>query len=607
MAIHDRKGNLLGTLSAFQTIIERYPKLVVGNYFSGRDNTLTALSFSLDILKILGISDEFLYDWLSKLLITESSDGVEKGLLAVLETSIRTIVLTYLNGLYTCQVNPMLPDEFLADPYRHITPEKPVLNEGYTIPISEIDAFGLLQNCPVDKDGVGSVFYFDVKDFNASTVYRSTDFNAYLWYVINRGATVLANNAHITRNVWDNRWFYLPRFKDPDTGDMARRVFVDTMVDNGRTVRMVPTVGMKKEILYCEFVETAMSDDTTLNRANNSNAIRVWGMAGRYYRSGLGYETNPHERSSHALNKSIFQFNADYLSGVKLFDSKTIVASVINSLLGFSKAASGYFSFDMNLLSTKIESMVEEVITKQVNGDPDTHDADYYFKFSDEKYSDVLDDATLRYSGRYVNEDGEYQQADYDYVIERLKEIDEAETPEDMENAIKEALLGVKRTVDYGEDKWGLEWSVSMSKDLVFKFIKEVMVQIALQLLSPKLMLIFSINARFLGEDVKQTTSAARWESFFKDFWNVFRSCIEKIVDLVLQELLDLIISQIRPIVDLILKKLLLETIIYYRMALELLLTNCVFPIFNFNNNRSNFVIDNVRGADIIPKQTSPE
>ena len=160
--------------------------------------------------------------------------------------------------------------------------------------------------------------------------------------------------------------------------------------------------------------------------------------------------------------------------------------------------------------------------------------------------------------------------------------------------------------MDYGEDKWEFEWSSNLKRDLIFRLIKETMVQIALQLLTPKLMLIFAINARFLGETTQDTTSLKRWEAFFKDFWNVFNSCIKKIVQLFLQEILDLIISQIRPIVELILKKLLLETIVYYRMALELLLRNCVFP-FHFNSNRSNFVIDHVRGADIIPKQTTPD
>lgn len=608
MAKKDGKENRLkGTLSAFMTIIEKYPKLLVGNYFSGRDNSLTVLSFSLDILSILGVSDEFLYDWLAKLLVMEDENGVEKGILTVLESSIRTIILTYLNGLYTCQIDPILPDEFLNSPYNggYINPN-PRLNNGFTIPLSEIDAFGLLDNCPVAKDGVGPVFYFDVKDFNAGTVYRSTDFNAYLWYVINRGASSIAGEDAVHRNIWDNRWFYSAMFKNPETGELARRVFVDTKMKD-MPVRIIDPVGVKKEILYCEFVETALSTDTTLNKANSTNALRVWGMADRYYRKGLGYSTTAGDPASKPLNKTIFQFNADYMSSIKLFDSKTIVAQVINSILGFSNILNGRFSFEVNLVNKRIEQMVEEVITAEVEGDPDTHDPDYYFKFSDEKYSDVLNDAELRYSGRYYNEQtGEFVQADYDYVVQRLNEIDEAQTPEEMENAIKEAMLGIKRTMDYGEDKWEFEWSSNLKRDLIFRLIKETMVQIALQLLTPKLMLIFAINARFLGETTQDTTSLKRWEAFFKDFWNVFNSCIKKIVQLFLQEILDLIISQIRPIVELILKKLLLETIVYYRMALELLLRNCVFP-FHFNSNRSNFVIDHVRGADIIPKQTTPE
>ena len=186
----ERKKTVLATLSAVMTLLEKYPILATGDYYSGtRDLSLTGTAFLSDIMSILGITDDFLYAWLKKLLLWEDSSGTEQGILVVIEAAIKTVLITYLNSLYTCQIDPVIPDEFLITPYNpdHIDPTQPRLNSGITIPISEIDAFGLLENCPVDRAGVGSVFYFDSKEFDASNVYLSSDFNAFLWYVINRG------------------------------------------------------------------------------------------------------------------------------------------------------------------------------------------------------------------------------------------------------------------------------------------------------------------------------------------------------------------------------------------------------------------------------------
>ena len=132
------------------------------------------------------------------------------------------------------------------------------------------------------------------------------------------------------------------------------------------------------------------------------------------------------------------------------------------------------------------------------------------------------------------------------------------------------------------------------------------MIQIAMQILSPKVMLLFAINARFLGDTQEEMTDSMHWENFFKDFWNILRSCIRKISDLVIQALLDLVIGQLKPILVLLAKKLLLETVYYYKILLEEMILACT-PVFNFGGSNENLVIDNVNYADIIPIETTPK
>ena len=391
----EKKQKLLGILSAFRTILEDYPKLLAGDYYGGKDTSLTTISFMLDILKVFGVSHEFLCDWLSNLLCDEEASGVKKGLLIGLEESIKAIILSYLTGLYTCPIDPILPDYFMKTPYiDQGTDYMYPLGKGITIPLSRIDAFGLLQNCPTSEKG--SVFYFDTVEsgYTTSSVYKSIDMNAFLWYIINKG------NGD-TRSIWDNRAWYRLVFGGPD-GEPAKDTFISTSCQNSPS-RVVRGIGVKNQIMSMRFTEGGMEEyDTTsldVKKLNQYNAITVWAVADRYYRQGLTLTNGT--ITGGRLNKTIFQFNSDYIYSLKLFDSKTIVAQIVNALLGISSSFSGNFSLSMNIMAKKIEKLVEKVITQEGNDDSDVQD-DSYFLFSDKEYSQIENDATLRYHGKYA-------------------------------------------------------------------------------------------------------------------------------------------------------------------------------------------------------------
>lgn len=584
--------DILGILSAFQTILENYPKLLAGDYYGGRDSSFTAISFLLDILKIFGISDEFLYRWLSNLLLDEEDSGVKKGLLTVIEEAIKAILLSYITGLYTCPIDPVIPDSFLRTPYINspasVTDVFPT-GEGITIPVSKIDAFGLLQNCPTSKRG--SVFYFDTSGLTQSQAYMSTDFNSYLWYVINKG-----NGS--SASTWDNRVHYRRKI----TGSMANR---DRFVNErcvGSPSEIISGIGIKKQIVYCQFIESAAGSvtDISINSLNQGNAIRVWGVSDRYYRAGINLATTAIDGGR--LNKTVFQFNTDYIYSLKLFDSKTIVAQIINAMLGISGALSGNFSLQMNILIKKVEKLVEKVIEMEDYGDK-ADDIDGYFLFSDEEYNDITNDATLRYNGQYAtgNDENEYVDVDKEAITTYIEEIGYSMTPEDKENAIMKALMKVGGNVS-SVPEIDISVAFSFNKNLIFNFIKEAMIQISMQVLSPKVMLIFAINSHFLCDTQENITDSMHWEGFFRNFWNVLRSCIKKISSLIIQELFDLVIGQIKPIMFIVAKKLMLEAVYYYRKLLEELILACT----KFKANTTNLIIDNVNYADIIPVQTAP-
>ncbi len=558
MNVRDTK-NILGSLSAFQTILERYPVLLADDYYGGRDCSLTSISFMLDILKLFGVDTQTLYDWLTRLLLDYEDKGGSKvadGILTTIEQGVKGIILTYLTKLYTCPIDPVLPAYFSTN------------GAGIDISLSRVDAFGLLQNCPTSKNG--SIFYFD-NNFSPSSVWKSTDLNAYLWYVINKGGNVSNNN------LWDNRVLYRGIFNGED-GDTKRNDFLSAP-SPGSSVFLVPGVGVKKNIFYTTFKENSGKMD--------GEALNVHAVASRYF---------------NGKTKTIRQFNTDYVMSLKLFDSKTLMAQILNSMMGISEMIPS-MSLDLSIMLKKVEKVVEKVMLEEKD-DATEDEVDGYFTFSDEDYNDIEKDATLQYNQKYEsgNEEGDLSELDIQGITTFIEEIGAAKTDEDKANAIHNALANISKSMSISPEI-NFSDSFSFERNFIFDFIKNVAVQIAMQTLSPKVMLLFAINAKFLGDE--SVSETIYWEGFFKDFWNLLRSCIRKITEIILQELLEFVLSFIKPVLVLVAKMLLLEKIQFYKNLLEQLL-RCMQMRLLGAAGFENMLINDVNYADIIPKQIIP-
>lgn len=598
MAEQTKKQRILGNIAAINTILERYPKMLTNELENGVENTFSAISFLMDILRLFGITEESVLRLLTKLISGVEENGAQKGMLFALNEAIKALLIAYLNGMYDCPIDPMLPDYFLKSPHPQAgsmgggSAGEEYYNEGMRIPVEEIDVFGLLQNVPTSKNG--SVFYFDTSGFTPSDVYCSTDMNAFLWYVINRGPV---GSLDMSRNVWDNRFMYSLLFNSSknENGKETQKRFVNESVKDS-SIRFVRGVGPKYEILLCEFNEKAdRREGDMMNIVNGTNFLTVHGVSD-HYKNDIGLP-----------NKTIYQFNTEYISNLKLFDTKTLTASIVNAVIGISQSFSVKFSLEKNIVAKKVEELVESVMNEPEGTDSKFED---YFVFSDEKYSQIVNDATLRYNSQYEtgSENGDVDDVDYGQVFDAISQIEPSLSQEETEQAVMSALMGVSDILSksgYVEDNDKYTFKLS----IISGFIKEVIVQLCMQVLTPKVMLIFAINNRFLNEN-KETMSSLSIEGFFKEFWNVIKACIKKITEMVMGAILEMVIGQIKPIIELVIKKLLLETIMYYRVLLEQILRNCsmmpmitVNPLFQYGE----LTIDNVDYADIIPTETNPK
>lgn len=152
----------LGTINAALTILDKYPQLVEGEGNLRVGVTVSPFSFLAEILKNYG-GYKYFVDILSDFIFFGT---------AQLEVAIKTYLLINLQNLFTCSLNPIIPNE--------------LLRYGMVFDLREIDIFNTLAVSPLDYT-YGQYYYFGCEDANTpEELRRSQDFNAVLWYLVNR-------------------------------------------------------------------------------------------------------------------------------------------------------------------------------------------------------------------------------------------------------------------------------------------------------------------------------------------------------------------------------------------------------------------------------------
>lgn len=155
-------NEVLGTINGALAILDKIPKLEEsdGNFEFGM--TLSPFTLILEVLKNTKGYD-YILEWIGGFLVF---------VLPEVEVALKTLLMLNLKGLITCSLNPIIPNDLLVN--------------GIVFDLKEIDLFNMLSYCPLDK-GKGDNYYFGVKAAKVpDDLRRCQDFNAFLWYMVNR-------------------------------------------------------------------------------------------------------------------------------------------------------------------------------------------------------------------------------------------------------------------------------------------------------------------------------------------------------------------------------------------------------------------------------------
>lgn len=548
------------------------------------------------------------------------------------------------------------------------------------------------ENC--DYDTV-KMHYYHVSGYDQTTVWKSRDFNAYLWYVINKkdakwdnrnnlynktnnedgkyddvkeeffkldydtssGATEnqkLTVNLHNIQTVdgkeQDVKFrkkiildsTYLERVYNTTESDMLKIYLNKEEYFQKRIIKNIPT-GLKLNIKENETDPRVKDNNFAYEYITNYDYMPEvmaywWQGEGTYklhkkkgsddpdysqkaelitkdniLKSHKELKMDVTEKTTVKLNKTIFEFNYDYIFSLKFFDTQTLVTNIIDSVLnwGLTNATASFSTYD-KVVAGVVGKVTDEILRKE-----ETEISDDFYSFSNREYDDLLTQARKAYNGSYkiADENGKLSYAEKDEIIKSLNRIGEASTLQEQKTVIERLLRDVTVSMSQQEEitsqntlyaGFGSDWAC------IPRLLHEVVKNVVLQVLSPKVMVLYAINCKIFNDSDTDTSNKVDPIEFMrKNINNLLNSLIPQIGNIIVSLLLGFLMKVLQPKIKKFVEKLNLEQAMRYVAQLKLAYRQCVGAYMNwaeyFGGSASNrSVIDNVTYADIIPKQTEP-
>jgi hypothetical protein len=554
--VQDAANNMFSTIGAIQTLVENFPMNLIS---FGDFKFSTSFDVLAILLKMLGTSNEEIVEIVTNAL-TGGMDDESGSWIAYAEEVVKTAIEANIMNVLNCSTNPIISNKLLDSYYTGDKIERG--GEGITLDVSEIDFTGVLNRNPFYEND--SKFYFDVEEYNASDIWKSKDFNAFLWYIINK-----SDKTQDEERVWDNR-------------------YTDQKLWKGGNKN-------KKEIIRCTYID----EEYPLN-----DKIKVHICGARNNEPANYFKTRrlSKKNGEWALNKTIFEFNHDYLMSVKLYDAKVIVAEIVEYLLG-----TGNFSVNMgfSLNEEIIQGKIQEIIKKAVVMD-DMQVSDCYFSFSNEEYNRMLKNSELNRYNMRTNGNG-YFETNPTSILDQLGNINSESTLHEDKATISKTLQDITATPAQDPSStftFGVsyDWQVELLRMLVYPFVRP--------LFTPKVIFLLMLNKKIMGsfDDIDTSTFV---EDLLNGMHAIILDIVIKLKNMLIDMLMSYILDKLAPLLALFASKLVLEALKMYKDLLFEIFNGCRLTIWNpFGWQPLESTLDNVNYADIELKeneQTTPD
>lgn len=285
---------------------------------------------------------------------------------------------------------------------------------------------------------------------------------------------------------------------------------------------------------------------------------------------------------------SIYEFNFDFVMGMRLFEPRTIATRILKTLLNIRLGIDASLTLSESIQSSYLEKIIKGVMFS------DQEITDCFFSFSNKQFTELLDEAERKRSQQYkFTDDLHTASLDAQEVFDTLNQFKDTATLEEKVDIIKGSMSEMSTAISSSIDG---ETSDSLSKDFIIDCVQMLGLALIETLLSPKVLLLFEVNQRIMGRVDRDNYPSL--EELLTSFATLITGMIAEIQKRIIADLLDLAMKHIKPLLSKLTSMLTLEQLTFYRELLQKLIEACSIS-WSSQQSLVNTSLDVVRYADI--------
>ena len=633
------KDDALAVINAALTILDKFPSLNSTNTLLSLDTSTNPFTFLMDAFK-----NTAGYDALIRIL----SNFIVYGLDAV-EIAVKGILMSNVKNLISCSINPYIPDDLLREgivfdlrqlditDLLQTCPTDPKIGKYFYFGCEEMTkpddtrfskdfnaVLWYMKNRAIKRevwknervneengerpalgkkdekiDGIITLEYNEramgIKDALGNGMSIQTPFN-------NSIHVFIGNTDYVDK---DNQ------YKEPldvKTNEIAQAQEELENLQSDLTEKQNEMADLSASLLlqtitYDEYMQQYLALNAEINNIqNNINAKneKITDLNTQYYNIldeyheflGKPRSYKPIEENYY-YRKTLIEFNYDYITSLKLFDSKVVAAQLLDQLTGLLNIHLN-LSYARQLIKNETLKMVQDIVESD-----DLVVSDCFFTFSNADYDAMLQKAEMNRSGLFsVNgEENSTVKIDPSTILDSLNGISQSATQQEMQSIIEGSLTEISGTIsDTSYEETGkVNFGVRMN--FIENLMNHLACVITLSVLSPKVYLLILINLKTLGRETNFNL-----QDFMAMFKQLIASIIRSVRDQLIQYLVNELMKLLSDLASAVAAKIAVEQAEYYARLIKRLI-DC----FRKRNNTLDFNIDTVEHADIIQEEEQPK
>lgn len=284
---------------------------------------------------------------------------------------------------------------------------------------------------------------------------------------------------------------------------------------------------------------------------------------------------------------TIYEFNYDLIMGMKLFDARSIVSALFDTL----QNASLGLSVGLEERHQESTDTIKEIIKNIINTDDSTIN-DCYHTFSNDRYNMLLSNT----ANKRLNRTDKFYDAKQ--ILSASLSGDTVNEEEVLHRAITRAKVTVTEGSD-GSDEYGI------ANNFIFSLLNNLIIAIVQSLLSPKLLMVIVVNQSMMG--------GGKWEKFnfsnlFKALQDIIVGIVKEVKDLIIDKLWKLVAIRLDPLITITSDEIIKEQLDSYADVLREIMKYAPYVFHFIGGQRQDTKIDDVDYADIdIPSENNQD